>query len=306
MLSVIIPSYNEEALISKAAQTLAQILRAAAIDYELVFVDDGSADGTWAQISAAAAADSAVRGVSFSRNFGKEAAVFAGLENARGDCCAVIDCDLQQPPEKLPEMYALWQAGYEVVNGVKASRGRESAAHGLAARWFYGLMSRAIRIDMRRASDYKLMDRRVVDVLLALPERKTFFRALTGWVGYRTAEVEYDVAERTAGVTHWSTLSLLRYAFSNIAAYSSAPMQAVTILGVLTLAVAVVLGIQTLVRRLSGNAVEGFTTVIILLLFIGSVLMISLGIIGYYIAEIFVEIKNRPRYLVARRCGKER
>ena len=159
---------------------------------------------------------------------------------------------------------------------------------------------------MRRASDYKLMDRRVVDVLLALPERKTFFRALTGWVGYRTAEVEYDVAERTAGVTHWSTLSLLRYAFSNIAAYSSAPMQAVTILGVLTLAVAVVLGIQTLVRRLSGNAVEGFTTVIILLLFIGSVLMISLGIIGYYIAEIFVEIKNRPRYLVARRCGKER
>lgn len=306
MLSVIIPSYNEEALISKAAQTLAQILRAAAIDYELVFVDDGSADGTWAQISAVAAADPAVRGVSFSRNFGKEAAVFAGLENARGDCCAVIDCDLQQPPEKLPEMYALWQAGYEVVNGVKASRGRESAAHGLAARWFYGLMSRAIRIDMRRASDYKLMDRRVVDVLLALPERKTFFRALTGWVGYRTAEVEYDVAERTAGVTHWSTLSLLRYAFSNIAAYSSAPMQAVTILGVLTLAVAVVLGIQTLVRRLSGNAVEGFTTVIILLLFIGSVLMISLGIIGYYIAEIFVEIKNRPRYLVARRCGKER
>ena len=306
MLSVVIPAYNEEKLIGLAAQRIGEVLRGADISYELVFVDDGSADRTWEEISRAAQTDACVRGVSFSRNFGKEAAIFAGLESACGDCCAVIDCDLQHPPEKLPEMYALWQQGWEVVNGVKADRGKESGLHTFAANTFYRMMSKAVRIDMASSSDFKLMDRRVVDALLALGERKTFFRALAGWVGFRSVNVEFSVADRAEGSSHWSTLSLFRYAFSNIASYSSAPMQMVTVLGVVTLILSLVMGAQTLIRWAMGHAADGFTTVIILLLLIGSILMISLGIIGYYIAELFIEIKARPRYLVARTCGEPR
>lgn len=310
MLSVVIPAYNEEKLIGLAAQRIGEVLRGADIPYELVFVDDGSADHTWEEISRAAQTDACVRGVSFSRNFGKEAAIFAGLEAATlpwggVNCVAVIDCDLQHPPEKLPEMYALWQQGWEVVNGVKADRGKESGLHTFAANTFYRMMSKAVRIDMASSSDFKLMDRRVVDALLALGERKTFFRALAGWVGFRSVNVEFSVADRAEGSSHWSTLSLFRYAFSNIASYSSAPMQMVTVLGVLTLILSLVIGAQTLVRWAMGHAADGFTTVIILLLLIGSILMLSLGIIGYYIAELFIEIKARPRYLVARTCGQK-
>lgn len=303
MLSVVIPAYNEEKLIGLSAGRIGRLLQEAGIPCELIFVDDGSTDRTWEEIGQAAQSDPCVRGVSFSRNFGKEAAIFAGLEAARGECCAVIDCDLQHPPEKLPEMYALWQQGWEVVNGVKADRGKESGLHTFAANTFYRMMSKAVRIDMASSSDFKLMDRRVVDALLGLGERKTFFRALAGWVGFRSINVEFSVADRAEGTSHWSTLSLFRYAFSNIASYSSAPMQIVTVLGVLTLILSLVLGVQTLIRWALGHAADGFTTVIILLLLIGSILMISLGIIGYYIAELFIEVKARPRYLVAKTCG---
>lgn len=306
MLSVVIPAYNEEEAVSQAAQNIGRVLQNRQIPYELIFVDDGSADHTWKEIMLAAERDPAVRGVSFSRNFGKEAAIFAGLESAGGDCCAVMDCDLQHPPEKLPEMYDLWRQGWEVVNGVKADRGRESGLHGFAAKSFYKIMSKAVGVDMSRASDFKLMDRRVVETLLALSEHKTFFRALVAWVGFRTAEVDFSVAERTAGDTHWSTASLFRYAISNIAAYSSAPMQIVTVLGVLTLLLSLALGAQTLANWTRGGAADGFTAVIILLLLIGSILMISLGIIGYYISQIFIEAKARPRYLVAGVCGQKR
>ena len=305
MLSVVIPAYNEAGSISCAVQKVGEVLRGADIPYELIFVNDGSADGSWEEILNAAQQDPAVRGVSFSRNFGKEAAVFAGLQAAVGDCCAVMDCDLQHPPEKLPEMYALWRQGWEVINGVKKDRGRESGLHTFAAKSFYKIMGKAMRIDMSRASDFKLMDRKVVDTLLALSERKTFFRALTEWVGFRTTELEFCVADRTIGNTHWSTMSLFRYAISNIAAYSSAPMQIVTILGVLTLLLSIVLGIQTLVNWARGGAADGFTTVIILILLIGSILMISLGIIGYYISQIFYEVKARPRYIISEMCGRK-
>ena len=305
MLSVVIPSFNESGLIAPAAERLAAVLTAADIPYELIFVDDGSRDGTWEEIRAACRQNNRVRSLRFSRNFGKEAAIFAGLAAASGACCAVIDCDLQHPPEKLPEMYRLWRQGWEVVNGVKADRGQESAAHGLAARCFYGLMSQAAGTDLRRSSDFKVLDRKVVDALLALPERRTFFRGLVGWMGYRTTEVAYSVQARAAGKTHFSAVSLFRYALSSIAAYSAAPMQIVTVLGGLFLLASLILGIQTLVRWASGTAADGFTTVILLLLFTGSILMIALGLIGYYIAQIFLESKGRPRYLVMETIQKE-
>lgn len=305
MLSVILPSYNEEKMIAKATARMAEILQPEKIDYELLFIDDGSRDGTWAQINEAAEKDSHVVGVHFSRNFGKEAAMFAGLEQAKGDCCVVIDCDLQHPPEKIVEMYRLWEQGYEVVEGIKEDRGEESGLHKFAANSFYGLISKATGMDMSSSSDFKLLDRKVVDTLNSLPERNVFFRALSFWVGYKKTSVSYCVQERTEGVSKWSTKSLIKYALTNISSFSSAPLHIVTVLGFIMLAVAFVLGIIALVQKISGVALGGFTTVILLLLFSASVIMISLGIIGYYIARIYDEIKGRPRYIISRTCGRE-
>jgi dolichol-phosphate mannosyltransferase len=299
-LSVVLPSYNEEKMITKAACVIGKILSAEQIEYELIFVDDGSKDTTWKNIEKLTKENSHVVGVHFSRNFGKESAIFAGLANATGDCVAVMDCDLQHPPETLVEMYRFWEDGYEVIEGVKRSRGKESVLHRSFAGLFYKLISKAVKIDMSRASDFKLLDRQAVDALLALPERNSFFRALSSWVGYRQTSVEFDVREREEGESKWSIWSLVKYAITNIAAFSTAPMQIVTIAGGVTFILAIVLGIETLVRYFSGHAVAGFTTVILLILFIGSMLMISLGIIGYYIAKIYEEVKCRPRYIISK------
>lgn len=301
LLSVVLPAYNEENMIKKAGTVIGQILDAQNIPYEIVFVDDGSKDDTWSEIERTAEKDPHIAGVHFSRNFGKESAMLAGLANAKGDCCVVMDCDLQHPPETVVEMYRLWKQGYEVVEGVKHSRGKESLAHKASAGMFYKLISRAVGIDMSRASDFKLLDRKAVDALLEMPERNAFFRALSAWIGYKTTAVEFDVREREEGESKWSTRSLIRYAISNIVSFSSAPMQFVTGAGVFVFLLAVILGIQTLIHYFTGNAVEGFTTVILLLLLIGSILMFSLGIIGYYISKIYEEVKGRPRYLISRR-----
>lgn len=299
MLSVIIPSYDEQENISKSVRAIGGILASADIEYEMVFVDDGSRDNTWREIASASEEDGRVRGVSFSRNFGKEAAIFAGLAAAKGDCAVVIDCDLQHPPEKIPDMYGLWLLGYEVVEGVKSDRGEESAARGFAAKAFYALMGRAVDIDMSRASDFKLLDRKAIDSLLAMPERNSFFRALSSWIGYRTASVEYAVRERESGSSKWSTFALIKYALSNISSFSALPMQIVTALGLLTLAVSLFFGAIALYQKIRGVSLGGFTTVILLIGFIGSIIMISLGIIGYYIARIYDEVKGRPRYIIS-------
>lgn len=304
LVTVILPAYNEEDNIQRASQTIAAVLEQENINYELLFVNDGSKDDTWEKILAESSKNSRVRGVSFSKNFGKESAIFAGLSEARGDCCAVMDTDLQHPPEKLVEMYRLWQQGAEVVEGVKASRGKESAAHSFAAKCFYRLISRAVGIDMSRASDFKLLDRKAVNVLLTMREKHVFFRALSSWIGFKTAEVEFEVAARAAGTTKWSTWSLVKYAVRNIASFTSLPLQIITFLGILVLIVSVVLGSIALYQKAVHTALDGFTTVIVVLLFIGSIIMISLGCIGYYIAKIYDEIKGRPRYIISEKCGK--
>lgn len=302
-LSVVLPAYNEEESVPLAADVIGDLLTQAGIDHELIFVNDGSRDHTWRAIQEAAARRPQVRGIRFSRNFGKEAAIFAGLAQARGDCCVVLDCDLQHPPEKILEMYRLWQQGWQVVEGVKISRGKESPLHTLAAKTFYRFLSGATRIDMSHASDFKLLDRRAVDVLVAMREKNAFFRALSSWIGFDTAQVEFEVQPRAAGESKWSLRSLTRYAVTNLAAFSTAPLQIVTILGVLVFLCSLVLGCWSLWQKINGQALEGFTTVILLLLLIGSALMVCLGILGYYIAKIYEEIKDRPRYIVSDDCG---
>lgn len=305
MLSVIIPAYQEEEMIPVTAKTISDILSKEAIDYELIFVNDGSKDGTWNGILQASQEIAGVRGISFSRNFGKEAAMMAGLAYARGDASVIIDCDLQHPPEKIIEMYRLWEKGYKVVEGVKAFRGKEGVFHKWAAGMFYNIISHATGIDMRNASDFKLMDKEVVAAILKMPERQFFFRAISAWVGFKSTTVEFEVRERMQGTSKWSVKSLVKYAVTNITSFSSAPLQLVTITGVTFLVFALVLAVQTLIKFVTGDALEGFTTVIMLQLISSSILMLAIGIIGYYIAKIYDEVKGRPRYIVAEEVGEK-
>lgn len=302
MLSIVLPAYNENTNVVRAYHAIKEILTKEEIPFELVFVNDGSKDDTWSEIRKVVETakkektnEIVVKGVDFSRNFGKEAAILAGLANAQGDAAVVMDCDLQHPPQVLIEMYKLWQNGYEVVEGVKRSRGKENPVYKAGAKIFYGMMTRATKIDMSRASDFKLLDKKAVKSILCMPERNMFFRGLSAWVGFKKTEIEFDVQERVVGESKWS---LVKYAVKNIAAFSTAPMQLVTIAGGLTFIGAVILGIQTLVKYFIGHAVQGFTTVILLLLIIGSVIMMSLGIVGYYIAKIYEEVKRRPVYII--------
>ena len=302
MLTIIIPSYNEAENIENTATTVRNIMEEANIPYEILFIDDGSKDATWNAIEAECSKFHHIRGISFSRNFGKEAAIFAGLENSNGGCSVVMDCDLQHPPEKIIEMYRLWEAGYEIIEGIKSDRGNESALHSACASFFYNAMSHASGIDMRHASDFKLMDRKAVQSITAMNEKHAFFRALSSWVGFKTATVEFDVQERAAGVSKWSTWSLAKYAINNISSFTAAPMQIVTFIGFFMLLVSFFLGIFSLYRKIAGEALEGFTTVILLQLFSASIILISLGIIGYYIAKIYEELKSRPRYIISKKC----
>ena len=302
-LSIVVPAYNEEQMIEKAAAVLAEQMEKENINYELVFVDDGSRDETWPKLQEVCSRNTRVLAIHFSRNFGKEAAITAGLSIARGDCAVVMDCDLQHPPATVVEMYRLWEQGYEVVEGVKRSRGTETAAHALSAGLFYKLMSKAVGFDMSRASDFKLLDRKAVNALIAMPERNAFFRALSSWVGFNSTQVEFDVAEREAGVSKWSIKKLIDYAVTNITAFTAVPLLLISVAGVFVFLFALIMALQTLIQFFSGHAASGFTTVILLILFIGSMLMISLGVIGYYLAKIYDEVKARPRYIVSRICG---
>ena len=271
MLSVIIPAYNEQEIIEKTNTIISRILKNEKISYTLIFVDDGSKDNTWERIKKISDKQQNVHGIHFSRNFGKEAAILAGLAFSKGECCVVIDCDLQHPPEKIVEMYRLWEQGYEVIEGRKSNRGNESKLHSFAAKSFYSLISFATGFDMENASDFKLLDQKAVNVLINMPEKNAFFRALSTWIGFNTTQIEFDVQNREAGESKWSTVSLIKYAVRNIASFSTAPMQIVTI--------------------------------IIILLISSSIIMVSLGVIGFYIAKIYEEIKGRPRYIISDTCG---
>lgn len=298
MLSVIIPAYNEEKCIKRAYTVINSLLAENNIDCEIIFVDDGSQDQTYQMISELSLEKENIVGLHFSRNFGKESAISAGLAAVNGDCAVVIDCDLQHPPEKIIEMYRLWEQGYEIVEGIKTERGQERKMHSIGAKCFYSVISRVAGFDMANSSDFKLLDRKVVEVLNKMPERG-FFRAISYWVGYHKTTVEYGVAERVDGESKWSTRGLIKYALSNISSYSTAPMQTVTVLGVIMLIISMIFGVWAFVDKIVGRALEGMTTVIIITIFIGSIIMISLGIIGYYIARIYEEIKGRPKYIIS-------
>ena len=303
MLSLIVPAYNEEAsvplLYNRTIETLLQHkdLNNA---FEIIFVDDGSNDNTWPAIKSLVEKDERIHGIKFSRNFGKEAAIFAGLQKAKGDCVVVMDCDLQHPPELIAEMYEQYLQGYQIVRCVKKHRNRESILRKLCNALFFHLFdsSDSTQLSIANASDFQLIDRKVIDYILKFQETSLFFRGISAYVGFKTKDIEFDVPERVAGETKWSYTSLIRYAFSNMSAFSSKPLQLVTFSGFILFIIAAVQTIEALYSYFIDAAAPGFTTVIILLLFIGSMLMFSLGIIGFYVGKIFEEVKHRPRYII--------
>jgi len=298
LLSIIIPAFNEEENIENTANVVRGIMDQAQIPCELVFISDGSKDKTFEKVLALAEQDERIRGLEFSKNFGKESAIFAGLSAAKGGCAVVMDCDLQHPPQTIVEMYRLWEQGFEIVEGVKNTRGKESIFHKMFAGSFYKILSSLTGMDMENTSDFKLLDKKVIQVLLDMPERKTFFRAMSFWVGFKSCQVGYDVQERAFGTTKWSFFKLTKYAISNIVSFSTKPLNIVNYIGGISIFAGLIVGIQTLVKWFRGEALEGFTTVILLLLLLGGGILLGLGILGSYISAIYQEVKERPRYIV--------
>ncbi len=306
-ISLVIPVYNEAQGLSATVETARTALLQAARSHEIVVVDDGSTDRTWEQVQRLAAENTGIRGVRFTRNFGKEAAILAGLRYSRGQAVVVMDGDLQHPPGLIPEMVRLWrERGYQVVHATKRRRQKETWPQRAAANLFYALMKALTGYDLAGGSDFKLLDREVVGRYVNLPESVRFFRGLIPWLGHRNTSLAFDPPARQRGASQWSPLALLRLAVRAICAFSSIPTQIVTILGGVMFASTVILGAQTLYMKLSGRAEVGFSTVILLLLFIGSILMISLGVIGQYLALIYEEVKGRPPYVVAGTLNLER
>ncbi|WP_222932410.1 glycosyltransferase family 2 protein [Allochromatium humboldtianum] len=291
------PVFNEAVSIRR---NLAIILAAVddESDIELIAVDDGSTDATSLELARAARDDPRIRPLYFTRNFGKEAAIHAGLVASKGACAIVLDADLQHPPALIPEMLRHWRSGFAVVECVKVDRGDESWLARVYAQSFYWMFRHFAGMDLRNHSDYKLLDRAVVELYHALPERRRFFRGLIHWAGYPTARIPFEVAERELGASRWSRLRLLRYAIDNLTSFSSLPLHLITALGFMTLALGVLIGFNSLYQKFMGVALDGFTTVNLLLIIIGGSLMIALGIIGHYLGRLYDEIKGRPPYLL--------
>lgn len=304
MVSVVVPAHNEEPGIEETVRVLARILATCADKFEIIVVDDGSADNTFEKVKNIHNEINEVKGIKFSRNFGKEAALLSGLQAAAGDAVITIDADLQHPPEIIPEMVEKWTQGYKVIHAVKRSRTTDSFVARLRAKVFNHLVKLLGGIDIRNSSDYKLLDRLAVDVIVKkLKEHKRFYRGLTQWLGYDQTTILFDVAERNAGDSKWSISSLVGLAITGIISFTSTPLRIVTLLGLATLILAFFVATEALWSWFQGSAVSGFATIIITLLLIGSFIMISLGILGEYVAKIYEEIKSRPDFLIEENSG---
>lgn len=299
VLSVVVPVFAEAAHLKSSLTTIREHAAAIGVSFEIVVVDDGSSDETWPDIERLAIRMPELHGVSLTRNFGKEAAILAGLETSQGDAVIVIDGDLQHPPELIPKMVEAWRdGGFKVVNGRKRWRGQESRPRAFAARLFYSLFERLAHLPLADASDFKLLDRQVVETYCTLRERNIFFRGIIPWLGFRQTDMFFDVGERTAGQSKWPLWKRVCLAADAIISFSALPLQFVTLSGLLFLVFAVLLAGHTVYQKISGSGAEGFPTVILLTLIVGSILMLSLGLIGQYLGKIFDELKGRPRYIV--------
>jgi glycosyltransferase involved in cell wall biosynthesis len=304
LLSVVIPAHNEEPSIANALDVIKTTLLSCGMDWEIIVVDDGSHDRTFARLRELSCADTRIKGLQLSRNFGKEAALLAGLRAAKGEAVITMDADLQHPPTLIPAMIDAWQNGARVVDAVKRTRKNDGILTRARARIFNSLLSRLGGINLQNSSDFKLIDRVVVNTIARdLPESQRFYRGLSDWVGYNHATIPFDVDARLGGEGKWTIWGLMNLATTAIVSFTSAPLRIVTVLGLITMLFGFIVAVESLIGWSQGRAVSGFTTTIITLLILGSFIMISLGIIGEYIAKIYDEIKHRPAYLVESSLG---
>ena len=300
-ISIVMPVYREAAHIGEVLRDVHDSLVKADVRFEIVLIEDGSPDDTWKALVEQSKNFPMMRAARLSRNFGKEHALCAGLEMARGDAVIVMDADGQHPPAILPKIIETWrETGVDIVECTKIDRGEETLFSKVAAGIFYWLWNQLSGFEMRGASDYKLLSRPAVNAYLEMDERNVFFRGMTAWIGFSRAQVPFEVAVRAGGSTSWSIMHRVRLALTGISGFSSLPLQFVTFTGLIFLLFSVIFGFYTLILQLTGHSNTGFATVILLLLVIGSLLMISLGIIGIYLARIYDEIKGRPRYVISR------
>jgi dolichol-phosphate mannosyltransferase len=304
LLSVVAPLHDEEDMVAAFhARTVAAL---GSLPFELVLVDDGSRDRTGELLRALAAADPRVKLVALSRNFGHQAAISAGLEHARGDVVVMIDADLQDPPEVIPDMLDAWRKGADVVYAVRESRAGETRFKITTARWFYRLFSRLARIELAHDSgDFRLMDRAPLDALLAMPERTRFLRGMAVWVGFTQTAVTYERAARAGGQTKFTLARMLRFAFDAITSFSHAPLQAATLLGFVFSFLAFLAIPLTIVARYADIYERGVPTTIVIVLLLGGIQLITVGIIGEYVGRIYDEVKRRPLYVVRERVNVE-
>ena len=304
LLSIVIPAHNEAGILKAALDRIKSTLDQAGLNSEIIVVDDGSTDETFNLVARLADSVQGLKGISLSRKFGKESALLAGLRAAAGEVVVTMDADLQHPPHLIPTLLDEWRSGARVVHAVKRSRDADSWTTRTGAAVFNGVLSRASGLDMRDASDFKLLDRTAVDLITEqLPERGRFYRGLAGWVGFEQRRVPFDVVERDEGAGKWSRLALVDLAVTAITSFTSAPLRLITLLGMVTLVFGLIVSVEALWSWFHGDAVSGFVTIIITLLMIGSFIMMSLGIIGEYIAKIYDEIKQRPQYVIESTCG---
>ena len=300
-ISLIVPCFNEEDTVDAFYKKTVEVWQKLnQYELEIVYVDDGSKDRTLQKIETLHEKDNRVKCTSFSRNFGKEAAIFAGLHHVTGDAAVVVDVDLQHPLEKIIEMAALWEQGYEVVEGVKEDRGTEKRIHKGFANLFYSWISKLAGLDMKNSSDFKLIDRKVIEALKGFKEKTPFFRALSFWVGFKSIAVSYAVEERSAGATKWSTKGLVKYAFRNLISFTYAPLYMIAVLGTIVILFGVVLGVDALISYVNGTAQGGYPTLLFVMVLTAGAIISSLGIMSVYIAKIYEEIKGRPQYIVGK------
>ncbi len=303
LLSVIVPCYNEEDSVALFHEELIKndpFFLQEGIDLELLYIDDGSRDATVAEVKKIIEADPRVHLVSFSRNFGKEAAMFAGLEKAKGDYVVIMDVDLQDPPGLLPEMFAGLKEGYDSVATRRVSRKGEPPIRSFFARRFYRLMKKISKTEMMDgARDYRLMTRQMVDAILSMQEYNRFTKGIFGWVGFKTKWLEYENVERARGETKWNFWKLLMYSFDGIIAFSTAPLMISSVMGVVMCIVAFIMILFIIVRKLIfGDPVSGWPSMVCIILLTSGINFFCTGILGQYLARTYLEVKRRPIYLV--------
>ncbi len=305
VLSVVLPIFNEEAIIPELLRRLHGTLASLSASYEVIFVNDGSRDRSLELLAVAARQDPHFKIIDFSRNFGHQVAITAGIDYSGGEAVIVMDADLQDPPETIPALVEKWRAGFDVVFAVREERAGESLFKRGTASLFYRLLKRVARIDIPAdTGDFRLMSRRAVDALKSLRERHRFVRGMVSWVGFRQTAVRYQREARYAGITKYPLRKMLSFAMDGIASFSFAPLHLATYLGVSAAGVSFFYLVYALwVRFFTDRAVTGWTSLIVAVLFVGGVQLITLGIIGEYIGRIYDESKQRPLYIVADTVG---